>query len=167
MKIEKENITLTWKKGFLSNLIEINSKSKLIGKLSSKSFSDSTDVELENKKYRFFKRGIFESTTLISDLEDNKIIGRIIYDSIKTKAYLELYENKYTWKSESFWTGKWSLSNQSEKLIDYKSNLSNGVINSITNDTLLILMGLHITNNYLRGITFFLIIILIPILTIR
>ena len=167
MKKEKEKITINWSSELFSSTTNITTKSKSIGKLINESFSQYTNAEFENKKFRFFKKGIFETTTLISDLEDNKIIGRIIYDSWKTKAYIELYDNKYTWKSESFWTGKWSLSSKTEKLMDFKSNFSSGVINSITNDSLLILTGLHITNYYLRTILLFLLIILIPILMNR
>jgi len=163
MKIERDKIKLNWKKDFFGNTTKIYHKNCEVGKLINDSWSDSAVVEFNDKKYRFKKRNLFNNTTLIFDSNENKIIGKIIYDSWKTKANIQINNNKYVWKSESFWKSKWNLSDKNGIIIDFESKFSSGIINTTSQNNLLIFTGLYITNYYLM-ILFFIIIILIPIL---
>ena len=154
-----------WKRKFFDKTARVFNDKLEIGKMINESFSDSATVKIENDKFRFYKPDRFSRTTLIKNSLNKEIIGKIRYDLWKTKAYIKLNNNEYSLKNDSFWRGKWSLSDKGKKLIEFESKSSNGTIRASIDNDLLIFAGLYITNNYQRGyFLLFFVIILIPII---
>ena len=154
---------LKWQKKIFSNLYRIYCNGQQIGSLKEKSFSNDASAKLNNNRYSFTTTGFFEQTTKIFDLKENKIVGKITYSSWRTKATITLDKKVAYWKYENFWNTKWSINNDEGTQINYKGSYSNGNIDSNTDDSLLLLSGLYITNYYWQTSIVILMVILIPI----
>ena len=155
---------LKWKKEFFSGTYNIYSKEQFIGKLKNSSFSQKAEGEINGKKYTFRTKGFFNQHTEIRDAIDNKVIGNITYNGWMTKATLSILDKKITWKYDNLWNTKWSIFDSESIEIKYSGSSSSGQINSNTDDELLILSGLFVTNYYWQ-ITLVIFISLIPIWT--
>jgi len=149
---------LKWDKGTFSDTYNIYSQDQVIGKLKNNSFSQITKGELNGKKYTFITKGFFNQQTEIRDAIDNKLIGNITYNGWMTKATLSILDKKINWKYDNLWNTKWSISDSDGVEIKYSGSSSKGQINSNTDDELLLLSGLFVTNYYWQ-ITIILIIV--------
>jgi len=154
---------LKWKKNLFSNTYSIYSNDNLIGTLNNKSFSKSADGELNGKKYSFKTNGIFNQHTEIIDSTNNKVIGEITYSNWMTKATLAILDKTVNWKYDNIWNTKWSISNSSGIEIKYASSTTSGIIDSNTDDSLLLLSGLFVTNYYQQMTIAVLFVIFMPI----
>ena len=152
-----------WKKGLFSETYRVYSNDQQIGKLKNKPFSQSAVGEISGKNYTFKTKGFFRQSTLIIDNIDNSVIGEIDYNSWMTKAFLSLKEKKYSWKYDNIWNTKWSIHESDKVLINYKGSSTGGKIDSDTNDDLLMLTGLYVTNYYWQMTLVILMAVLIPI----
>jgi hypothetical protein len=65
-----------------------------------------------------------------------------------TKATIILNEQTLEWKYENLWSTKWSISNSEGIEINFSGYSTNGQIESNTDDALLLLSGLFVTNYY-------------------
>jgi hypothetical protein len=139
---------LKWDKGTFSNTYNIYSQDQVIGKLRNSSFSQIAEGELNGKKYTFITKGFFNQQTEIRDAIDNKLVGNITYNGWMTKATLSILDKKINWKYDNLWNTKWSIFDSNGIEIKYSGSSSKGQINSNTNDDLLILSGLFVTNYY-------------------
>jgi hypothetical protein len=139
---------LTWSKGLFSDSYKIYDKGTQVGNLKDKFFSQSGIGILDKKEYLFQTTGFFEQKTQIIDPAYNKVVGEINYNSWMTKATIILNEQTLEWKYENLWSTKWSISNSEGIEINFSGYSTNGQIESNTDDALLLLSGLFVTNYY-------------------
>ena len=140
--------SLSWKKGLLSDSYRIYSNDQQIGKLKNKTFSQSSDGEINGKEYTFKTKGFIKQHTEIIDNSDNSVIGEITYNNWMTKALLSIQNKKINWKYDNIWNTKWSIYDSNGIQIKYAGSSTNGHIDSNTEDDLLLLTGLYVTNYY-------------------
>jgi hypothetical protein len=155
--------TLNWKKGLFSTCYDIYSRGTVVGKLKEKTWTDSAYGELNGKKYNFITGGFLEKETQIIDNETNTTIGKIIYNSLKTKARIELGNKVVNWSYTNAVNTKWSLTSLDGKEIKYQGTSTSGRIEFDDENELLILIGLFITNHYWQSSVAVMIAIFIPI----
>lgn len=157
------HINLKWKKGLLSSTYNIYSKNQLVGKLTDKTFSQSAIGELDGKKYTFRTTGIFNQHTEILDNRENKVIGTITYNSWMTKATISISGKTINWKYGNVWQTKWSIFDSGGIKINYTGSSTNGNIESSTDDALLVLSGLFVTNYYWQMFIVILVAVFVPL----
>ena len=155
--------TLRWKKNFFSSTYSIYSNEKMLGKLRDNAFTQSADGTLYGENYYFRTKGIFKQNTTIIDKEDNKAIGNISYNTWMTKATIKISNKTYFWKYDNLWNTKWSIHDSDGILIKFTGSTTSGLINSKTEDALLLLSGLFVTNYYIQITIVIMIAIFIPI----
>jgi len=153
---------LTWKKGGFSNLYRIYRADKQIGTLKDKSFNQIAYCEYEGKEYTFKTKGFFKQHTEIIDSRENTVIGKITYDSWKTKATISIDGKIINWQYNNFWNTKWSLSSEEGTAIHYAGSTVKGKIDSNADDPLLIVSGLFVTYYYWQISLAVIIAVLIP-----
>lgn len=156
---------LRWAKGFFSSLYKIYSNGEQIGSLKDKAFSQSAVGKLNNKEYLFQTKGFFNQKTQIIDTSVNKTMGEIKYNNWMTKATITINNKTINWKYDNMWNTKWSVFNSEEINIKYSGNSTGGQIDSNTDDELLLLSGLFITNYYWQITIGILVIMIIVIST--
>ena len=154
-----------WKKGFFSSTYNIYSQGQIIGKLKNNSFSQIAEGEINGKKYKFITKGFFNQQTEIHDAINNKVIGNITYNGWMTKATLLILDKESKWKYDNLWNTKWSIFDSNGIEIKYSGSSSKGEINSNTDDDLLLLSGLFVTNYYWQITIIIIIAASIPIWT--
>jgi len=158
------NTNLKWGKSFLSNISRIYSNGRVIGNLDLRAFSN-TDIGIVNgEKYFFRARGFFSRYTEIVDAKDYKVIGKITYSNWRSRATLTTVNKTANWKYDNVWHSRWSISSSSGNEIKYAGSSSRGRIESNTDDALLILSGLFVTNYYRQVSIAVVVAIFIPIL---
>ena len=133
---------LHWKRKAFSSTSEIFSGATLIGRLRENSWNQSAEGELNGENYHFKTKGVFKPVTQITQSESNTPIGKIEYNSWKTR---------------------WSLSDSAGILMKFKGNASKGNIEVEKEDDLLLLTGLFVTNYYRQMAIILLVAIMIPI----
>ena len=140
--------TLHWKKGAFKSTYKIYSNDTLVGTLKENVWKQSADGELTGKKYNFKTKGFFKQETEIVHADTNTALGKITYNSWMTKATIELSDRKIFWKYDNVWNTKWSLFDSEGIQIQYQGSSFNGKIEFNSQDDLLVLTGLFITNYY-------------------
>jgi len=158
------NTNLKWEKSFLSSVYRIFSNGRLIGNLDLRAFSNTDIGILNGEKYFFRARGFLSRYTEIVDAKDYNVIGKIIYSSWRSKATLTTLNNTANWKYDNMWHSRWSISSSSGNEIKYAGSSSRGKIDSNTDDALLLLSGLFVTNYYRQTSVAVVVAIFIPIL---
>ena len=154
---------MKWKKNIFSNLYNITLNGEQIGKLRDKSFSQSANGEINGKEYTFKTKGIFKQRTEIIDNLENKVIGEINYNNWMTKATISIGNKMIKWKYDNLWNTKWSLFNEGGINIKYSGSSTKGQIDSNTDDPLLILSGLFVTNYYWQMTIAVIVAVFIPV----
>ncbi|MBN2812612.1 MAG: hypothetical protein JXQ80_00975 [Bacteroidales bacterium] len=154
---------LTWKKNFFSNLYNIYANGQQIGNLKDKSFSQISNGEFNGKKYTFKTKGFFKQHTEIIDHVENSVIGEIIYNNWMTKATISIDKKSVNWKYDNVWNTKWSIFNSEGINIQYTGSSSKGQIDSNTDDALLLLSGLFVTNYYWQMTIAVLVAVFVPL----
>lgn len=155
--------SLNWKKGLFSDTYRIYSNNLQVGKLKNKTFSQSSIGEINGKEYTFKTKGFFKQHTEILDNSDNSVIGEINYNNWMTKAFLSIQNKKFSWKYDNIWNTKWSLNDSDGTEIKYSGSSTSGQIDSNTDNDLLLLTGLYVTNYYWQMTIVIIIAVLIPI----
>jgi hypothetical protein len=140
---------LKWKAKFFSNKYEIFQYDNSIGTLSGSGWKRTSVGELRGKKVLFEIKGFFKQEFLISDPVNNSPLGKIIFNTWRTKAAITLQEKVYNFQFENFFHSKWSITDENGNLIKYDAQMKHGVILSYTDNELLILTGLYI-RDYLK-----------------
>jgi hypothetical protein len=136
-----------------------------IGKIKDKTFSQTANGELNGKEYTFKTKGFFKQHTEIIDRSENKVVGEITYNNWMTKATILVNTKKINWKYDNLWNSKWSIYNSEGVNIKYSGSSTSGQIDSNTDDSLLILCGLFVTNYYWQMSVAVLVAVLVPIWT--
>ena len=154
-----------WEKQFFSSIYSIYSDSQIVGKLRDKSFSHTAIGELKGKQYTFKTKGLFSQNTEIIDNKENKVIGKITYSSWMTKATLSIINKSLQWKYDNVWNTRWSLFDKEGLEIKYTGSSTSGRIESNTDDPLLLLCGLFVTNYYWQVSIAVMLLIFIPVYT--
>lgn len=157
---------LRWKKNFLSNLYSIYSNDHQIGELREKTFSQTAHGHLNGKSYTFKTSGFFKQYTQIIDSTENRVIGKISYNSWMTKAFISIDNKIINWKYDNLWNTKWSVFDSEGLNINYAGSSASGQIDSNSADALLLLCGLFVTNYFWQMSVAVIIAILVPIWTI-
>jgi len=156
---------LIWKKNVFSDLYSIYSNGQQIGKLKDKTFSQSANGELNGKEYTFNTKGFFNQHTEIIDNSENKIIGEIVYNNWMTKATISIDNKTMNWKYDNMWNTKWSIFNSEGIKIQYSGSSTSGQIDSNSDDPVLLLSGLFVTNYYWQMTVAVLVAVFVPVLT--
>lgn len=155
-----------WNKKFFSSTYNVYSNGQQNGNLTEKSFSQTAFGELNGKKYIFKTKGFFNQITEIIDASSNKIIGNITFNNWMTKANISTGNKTYLWKYDNAWGSKWSIYNSEGLKISYFGYSSKGQIDSNTDDELLLLTGLFVTNYYWQTTVVVLIAVIVPLMTV-
>ena len=153
---------LTWKKGLFSNTYSLFSNGTLTGELTDKTFSKYAHGELNGKKYTFRTTGIFKQHTEILD-EDNRMIGMIAYYSMMTRATITLDGRAIKWKYDNPWNTKWRIYSPEGIEVKYSGSSTHGQIDGNTDEALLVLIGLFVTNYYWQLTIVVLLVVFLPI----
>ena len=159
------NTYLQWKKSFFSSTYRIYSNGLLIGQLEEKTFSKSDIGILNGEKYLFKSRGFLSRYTEIVNAKDQTVIGKITYSDWRSKATLTTLNKEAIWKYDNVWNTRWSISNSSGIEIKYACSTTTGKIESNTDDALLLLSGLVVTNYFQQMSIAVMVAIFIPIWT--
>jgi hypothetical protein len=147
-------MNIHWKKGAFSSKYELFNQSEKIGMLKESSFGTTDIGQINDQKIKLKKKGIFSRETAIIDSETNQTIGRIKLSNWKNKALIKLHDKVYLWKSDNFWSTKWSISIDGKPLIKYQSRSFKGEITSQTENDTLILCGLSIISHFTQQVIF-------------
>lgn len=139
---------LSWRKGFFTSNYEIFSAGQPIGLLKEKSFQQKAEGNLNGRIVTFKTSGFFKQETEITDTSLQKVIGKITFNSWKTKAEIELEGKKLVWQYDNAWNSKWSISDSTGTLARFITNSKGGDIEAVSFDEILILTGLYITNYF-------------------
>ena len=156
--------TITWKKGLFSGTYKIFSGNTQIGTLSKRSFSQTSEAEMNGKNYTFRTKGFFKQSTEVYD-EFDKLIGEIKYNSWKTKAQINLNTKYYYWKYNTDWNTKWTIQGDDKTQINACTNSFGGSIKTNTDNELAILTGLYVNNYYTQMTVGVLVAVFVPIFT--
>ncbi len=154
---------LSWKKGFFDSTYKIYSDGVIIGSLRDRTLSQSADAEFNGKEYTFKTKGFIKQSTQIIDCQSEKVIGEINYNNWMTKANLKILDKNINWKYDNIWNTKWSIFNSEGIQIDYSGSSTSGKIETNTNEGLLLLTGLFVTNYYWQLTITLIIAALVPV----
>jgi hypothetical protein len=153
---------ITWKKNISNDFKLFNNESQ-IGILKSENYLDgSVFGNIENEKYSFKRKNIFENQSIIIDKTQNRQIGIIKYGIWNNKADIFVNDLKYTWKYNNVWNSEWYIEDSNGEKINFKSNFFKGTVLTNENDALKILLGLYIYRYYQRNTFIIFFIIFLP-----
>jgi hypothetical protein len=138
-----------WNTKFFRNNYEIFRYEEIAGELKRAGWKRRWNGELNGKKVLFEIKGFFDKDFIISNPDDNSLIGKIVFNTWRTKATITIHDKEYSWVFDNFFHSKWSISNENGSLVKYESHFKNGEINSYTDDAYLLLTGLFI-RDYLQ-----------------
>jgi hypothetical protein len=139
----------TWKNKFFSNIYQISRYEENAGELKNIGWKRKTAGELNGRKVLFEIKGFFDKDFLITNPDDGSLIGKIVFNTWRTKATITILEKTYSWKYDNFFHSKWSIGDANGNIVTYESHFKSGDINSYTGDEILILTGLYI-RHYLQ-----------------
>ena len=134
----------TWKNRFFRSDYEISRYDGIAGELKNIGWKRKAAGELNGKKVLFEIKGFFDKDFLISNPDDNSLIGKIVFNTWRTKATITILDKVYNWHYDNFFHTKWSISNENGNLVKYESHFKNGDVNSFVSDEILILAGLYV-----------------------
>jgi hypothetical protein len=157
--------TLHWKKGFFSSTYNILSNDQLIGTLDDSTFSSKASGGLNGLNYTFKTTGVLKQKTQIFNAEGS-LIGEIAYNSWMTKATISISNNSFFWKYNNIWNTSWSIFNSDGLEIKYCGSSTRGKIESTTDDGLILLSGLFVTNYYWQMTLAIIIVSFVPIMNL-
>lgn len=141
-------INLSWKNGLFSNTTKIYSNDQLVGQLNHKTFSQTTECELNGEKYKFVSKGFFKVTTEIFGSSASQPQGEIKYGNWSSKATIALNGKSLDWKYDNMWNTKWHISDADGLEIEYAGSSNKGSITTNADSPMLILSGLYIYYHY-------------------
>ncbi len=140
---------INWKKGLFSSKYKLFDNNNVeIGDFSQSAFSGTSIGKINESKLKFRKKSFFSSETEITDLNSNQLIGNIKFNGWRSKADIKINDKNYLWKYDNFWHSKWSIYENGQQLVNYKSSTTYGNIESLIENDLLILSGFYVYNYY-------------------
>jgi hypothetical protein len=155
--------TLYWKRGAFSTTYRIYSGEELIGELVDRTFKQTSHGHIRQKKYIFRTKGLFKQETQILQDDNNKPIGNIMYNSMMSKATIQLSNRIVNWKYDNTWQTRWSISDEKGSCMNFAGRSSSGSIEFENADDLLVLTGLFVTNYYQQAMIAIFVAVFIPI----
>ncbi len=141
---------LKWKKRLLSCTFQLFVNDHEVGHLKDSELSRSAIGELNNKRYRFSTHGHLNPKTEIYDLQENRKVGQIQYNSWYPKARIEYKGQISQWKFSNLWETRWRIFDESGTAVQFAGWENKGSIKIHLLDEALVLAGLHISNRYWR-----------------
>ena len=93
-----------------------------------------------------------------------RIIGEISFGKWMTSATLTIRNIPVNWKYDNWKNTSWRIYNSGGDLINYRGSSTKGVIDSHTEDDLLLLSGLFVTNYFRQATVAILVAVFVPIL---
>jgi len=154
---------IRWKKKLMSSTYELFSGDRNIGKLTISSWGQSATGVINGRTLHIKTKGFINQVTEISGESDTDILGKIIYNTWKTKAVIDYVSGKADCKCENFWNTKWTVFDDNGTLISYASSRTTGEIDVNKYDEILIMSGLQIINFFLQTSTVVMMTALLPI----
>jgi hypothetical protein len=154
---------LSWKRAAFSTTYQIFSGERSIGQLENQSFKQTSKGSISKQKYTFRTKGLFKQETRILDADSNKEIGKISYNSMMTKATIELQDRTLYWKYDNAWQTKWRIYDEKHSLVKFAGRSTKGSIEFEQADDLLVLTGLFVTNYYQQAMIAVFVAVFIPI----
>ncbi len=138
---------LTWKSDIFLNSFKIYEQNEQIGLLKKVFLKKIFQAEIIGKQFTFISKGFYKQTTEIYDC-NNILIGTVIHNGFIADSRIEIIENINLLRYVSTFRTKWEIcEDYTDKVIlKYDGFLKSGSIESITNEDLLILIGLF--NHY-------------------
>ncbi|MFZ5939537.1 MAG: hypothetical protein ACOYXB_03095 [Bacteroidota bacterium] len=140
--------TFTWKRGLFSNTCGIYSNGELVGSIHEKSFSKWSEGTFKGRSFLFRTTGFLKQQTEIIEKEDMRVIGQIVYGNWMNRATISLEGRTFMWKYENAWNTKWLILDDQGPLVSYAGTMSKGRIEARTDEALLIVTGMAITNYF-------------------
>ena len=138
----------TWKTKLFSRKFDIYSYDNLCGTLKKEGWSRKTYGELNGRIVLFETKGFVKHETIITNQADNSLIGTIKFNFWRSRSQISYNNKEYIWQFDNFWHTMWSVSNENGYLVRYHVNGLNGIIDTYTDDPVLILAGFFIRNYY-------------------
>lgn len=154
----------TWTKGIFECTYKINLNNQQIGMLRDKTFSQTSEGEINGKRYTFRTCGFFQQHTKIVN-ENNELVGEIEYNNWMNKATINLGARKIIWEYNNIWHTKWRMSDSTGLQINASSSTTAGTIETNSTDDLSVLAGLFVTNYYIQMTVVIMVAVFIPIWT--
>lgn len=152
----------TWHKGFFDSNYQLFAKGEIKGSLVFSSWKNNARGIAKNNYY-FTSEGFLNPVTYIRN-EQHEQIGVIHYNLWKLTASLNLQSGEQaSWRFTNSWLSQWTITNFTDKTIQYHSNNPNGTATSNTDDELMLLSGLFICGFFVRAFLIVLMIFVIPI----
>jgi len=139
---------LTWLSPLFKSAKEIYANGALVGSLKQNCFKQTAVGELNGKGYTFRTKGIMHPETEIIDNSTNTAIGRITYNSWKTRAEINFFGRVINLRYENAWNSRWNLFDANGVHYNFRGSSSKGTVEFEEPNELLILSGLYIANYY-------------------
>lgn len=153
---------LNWRKGLFDSDYQLFNQYEIKGSLLFNGFSNNARA-IASRNYYYRTEGYTQPHTSI---KDEKFIetATISYDLWSLKATIKIHQPQETvWIYRHGRLGKWSITSADGKeAILYHSNTGSGVIESDTDDELLLLTGLFIRSFYIRLLMLLILLFCIP-----
>jgi hypothetical protein len=102
---------LSWKSNFTETECRIFRGKVIAGILKTTLWKYDGRGELDGHMLTFRSKGFFNSQTEILDIEGTNVLGGIEYNLFRSKAWITFGEERYDWRFESWWRGKWVVGN--------------------------------------------------------
>ena len=153
-----------WNKGIFECSYKIYLNNQQVGFLKDKTFSQTSEAEINGKRYTFRTCGFFQQNTKIIN-ESNELVGEINYNNWMNKATITIGARKIVWEYNNIWHTKWSMSDSTGLQINASASTTSGTIEAKSADDLIILAGLFVTNYYLQMTFVVIIAAMVPIWT--
>jgi hypothetical protein len=154
---------LIWKRGAFSTTYQIYADERCIGQLQNQTFRQTSEGRINKNKYSFKTKGVFKQETLIMEGKSNRVIGNITYNSMRSRASIQLPDRTLSWKYVNRWQTRWGIYDDKHTLMEFTGRSFKGNIEFEEADDLLVLTGLYVTNYYQQAMIAILIAVLIPI----
>ena len=158
------NIILHWKKAFLCNAIKIYSAEGVIGQLKEYNWKQTAEGEINKQKFKYRTSGFFNQVTEIIVPSTNYIVGKIEYNTWRSRATLTYLDQKFFWQYDNLWQTKWSITNDHGLRIAFEGSLGKGSIEGEDISEFLVLAGLFVTNYFIKTSIVIFVAIFVPII---
>jgi len=137
---------LNWNKNLYRNQIKIFQGFQKHSSLTGNLLNTKVIGSFKENKY-IFKRNNSNDISIV-DLRTDEEVVTIKINKLVNKSVINLKGKNYTFSYENFFKSSWTIKQDYKDLIKYKSNFNRGRINSETDDELLILTGMYLSNQF-------------------
>lgn len=155
---------LHWKKRFFNQVTTIHSADGEIGRLDENSWKQTAHGEINNRKFTFKTRGLFNPYTEILDPATDDPVGKIEYNTWRNKAHISYLDQSFQWQYDNTWQTRWSITDSQGKKISFQGSPQKGSIEGPDLTEFLVITGLFVTKYYLQTSIAIFVAIFIPII---